>query len=480
MKNKTYMYSCVILLVLAALLLSGCAVGPKYQKPQTIADSAGWSFERRFYDSNDANGIGKWWENFADETTEKLVLEALENNYDIAATAAKVLQAEAEYKIAGGKLLPQVSIGYDGKVVRQNSGPPGSATDGAGEVVKTRTHSPDMTISYVLDLFGKLKHGREAELKDLLQSRANQQAVVNSLIASVVTSRINIATFQKRLAIAMANTESRKNTLEIVERRYRLGLVGPVDVRLARENYAAAKAAEPDMELVLATAQNALDVLLAKPIGSSKHFGQTLPELPSLKPVPIGLPGSLLRRRPDVLEAEMKLQAQNQRIGVSIANMYPDLNFTLGMGWQSNTSERIFVNQAWLYSAVLSVAQPVFQGGQLAAKVDWEKAKFKEFAADYAGTVLTAMREVEDEMVTQQMLTKKLQYVQIQFAEAIAAEKLARDRYSCGVETILSVLETERRRRNSEDSLAILKGQIWTGRVNLFLALGGDWINDSN
>jgi len=476
MKNK--IYSSIIVLMLVALLLSGCMVGPKYEKPKTIADSAQWSFERRFYDSNDANGIGRWWENFADETTEKLVLEALDNNYDIIAAAAKVLQAEAEYKMAGGKLWPQVDIGYDGKVVRQNSGPPGSATAGAGEVTKTRTHNPDMTISYVLDLFGKLKHGRAAELKDLMQTRANQKAVVNSLIASVVTSRINIATFQKRLAIARANTQSRKNTLEIVERRYRQGLVGPVDVRLARENYPAAKAAEPDMELSLATAQNALDVLLARAIGSSKHLSETLPELPSLGPVPIGLPGSLLRQRPDVLEAEMRLQGQNQRIGVSIANMYPDFNFTLGMGWQSNTSGMIFVDQAWFYSALLSMAQPVFAGGQLAAKVDWEEARFKEFAADYAKVVLTAMREVEDEMVTQQMLAKKLQYVQIQFAEASAAEKLARDRYNRGVETILSVLETERRRHNAEDSLAVLKGQIWTGRVNLFLALGGDWVSE--
>ncbi len=463
-----------IFLAASGIFLGGCSVGPKYTHQETLADKAGWSFENASY-STDTNNPGKWWEKFNDKTTDSLVEKAIARNYDIKIAAAQVLQAEASYKIAGGALLPHVTANSDSQLSRQNTGPPGSALENNGTVTKTRTYTNVFSVSYVLDLFGSLRHAKQSQYNKLLASKADKNAVINSLIASVINARVNIATMQNRLSIAKANADSLGKTLDIVEDRYRQGLVGPVDVRLARQNYAAAKSSIPDLELSLRLAQNALDVLVAEQPGKTQPLKDTMADLPLPQTIPVGLPATLLQRRPDVVASELKLKAQNEKIGQSIANMYPSLNFTGSMGWKSNTSEAIFVDEAWLYSAMMSISQPIFMGGQLKAQVEYDKALFSQYASQYAKTVITAMREVEDQAASENLLRKRLEYAQISFDEAKAAEELARDRYSRGVETLLTVLESERRRNTAEDSLASLKGQIWNARVNLFLALGGDW-----
>ncbi len=128
-----------------------------------------------------------------------------------------------------------------------------------------------------------------------------------------------------------------------------------------------------------------------------------------------------------------------------------------------------------MYAAIMGLVQPIFKGGQIRAQIDSAEARYAELAANYAGTVLTAMREVEDALVSEQMLQTQLKHARVQFREASAAESLSRQRYQRGVEGILTILESERRRRISEQEVTILKGQLWTNRVNLFLALGGDW-----
>jgi outer membrane protein TolC len=244
---------------------------------------------------------------------------------------------------------------------------------------------------------------------------------------------------------------------------------------LARENLAAAKAVAPAIELSLIRARNGLDVLLGRRPAASGPLPQTLAELPSLEPVNIGIPAALLDRRPDIIAAEMSLRAANERVGVSIAQLYPDLTLTADLGRSADAWSDIWKDETEIYSAVFRLAQPVFRGGQLRAQVDAAKARYAELAADYAAAVLKALQEVEDALIGEQILQERLEFVQLQFDQALAAERLSQQRYLRGLESILVVLESERRRRNAENALAILKGRIWTTRVNLFLALGGDW-----
>jgi len=457
--------------------LAGCMVGPDYSRPETAADTSAGYFHagKHNEDVNDFADVDRWWERFGDPTTALLVREALENNYSLKAAAARVLQSQAALAETRGRRLPDVSynLGRDRSKRSFNFG--GLGGGGRFSVMST-TWSQDISVTYILDLFGKLRRSERAAWAEMLTAQANGQALINSIIATVINARVNIATIGRRLAIARANTESRQRTLEIVERRYGQGLVGPVDVRLARENLAAAKALEPVIELSLITARHALDVLLAHRPGSSDELPQTLEDLPDLGPVPVGLPAFLLDRRPDVRAAEFSLRAANERIGVSIAQLYPDLTLTGNYGFSADTIEDIFQqDETEMYAAIFRLAQPIFKGGQLRAQIDAAEARYAELAANYAGTVLTAMREVEDALVTEQMLQTSLKHARVRFREASAAESLSRQRYQRGVEGILTVLESERRRRISEQEVTILKGQLWTTRVNLFLALGGDW-----
>ncbi|MHC4436835.1 MAG: efflux transporter outer membrane subunit [Planctomycetota bacterium] len=468
---------CGIFFVLSCAMYTGCMVGPDYSRPETPAETSGAYFhaganEQDVNDFTDADG---WWEGFGDPITAQLVRQALENNYDLKAAAARVLQAQAVLAEMRGRQWPDVSYNIS-RDRSKRSFNLGSGPFGGGRFsVMSTTWAQDFTVNYIVDLFGKLKHSERAAWADMLASEASGQALTNSIIAGVINSRINIATIQRRLSIARANTESRQKTLEIVERRYAQGLAGPVDIRLARENLAASKAAEPAVELSLITARNALDVLLARPPGSSKDLPKTLEDLPDLEPVPIGVPARLLDRRPDVKAAELALRSANERIGVSIARLYPDLNLTANYGANGDEWRDIWQSYSETYALLMRLAQPIFRGGQIRAQIDAAKARYSELAANYAGTVLVAMREVEDALVSEQMLQSQLQYTERRFREAKAAEELSRQRYQQGLSAFLVVLETERRRRIAEEQLIILKRQIWTTRVNLYLALGGDW-----
>jgi len=470
---------CLSLVMGAFCVLGGCTVGPKYSRPETAADTNDGYFHVGAHkeEVSDFNDLDTWWERFGDPTTAVLVCEMLENNYDLKAAAARVIQAQAALAEAHGGRLPDVS--YD--MARSRSKTSFSFGGGFGGLgggrfsFLTETWQQNISVAYMFDLFGKLKHIERSAWAQVLAAEANEQALVNSMIATVIKARIDIATIQGRLAIARANTESRRSMLDVVEKRNSQGQVSPLDVRLARENLEAAKALEPSIEALLAMAHHSLDVLVSRRPGSSEHLPETLSDLPKLDPVPVGVPAALLDRRPDVKSAEMNLRAANEQIGVSIAQLFPDLTLTAAYGGSADRYRDLWEQFSETYSAVFAVRGPIFKGGRLRAQINSAKARYAELAAVYGGIVLTSMREVEDALVREKMQRQQLEHTELQLEQAKAAEDIAKRRYEQGTEGILSVLEAEQRRRIAEEQLVILKGQIWTTRVNLHLALGGDW-----
>ena len=248
-----------------------------------------------------------------------------------------------------------------------------------------------------------------------------------------------------------------------------------MDVYIARENLANARAQKSLIEQTLILTLNALDVLCGQAPAMTGALDRTLPVLPELGPVPAGLPAQLLDRRPDVVAAEMRVAASNERIGVSIAQMYPDLTLTASGGYASDNFRLVTATENQVYSFVMNAAMPIFRGGQLKAGVRAAEAATQQAAANYSGVVLNAMREVEDALVKQQKLTERIEQLTDRFEQARGAERLAVERYRQGLDKILLSLETERRRRQAENELAIAQGNLWKTRVELFLAIGGDW-----
>ena len=191
-----------------------------------------------------------------------------------------------------------------------------------------------------------------------------------------------------------------------------------------------------------------------------------------------GIPAQLLDRRPDLRAAEYRMIASNERIGVALADLYPSLTITAGGGWRGDDVSDLFSAESLFGRLLGELTQTLFAGGRLRAEVDAAKARLQAQANSYANNVLTAMREVEDALVQNHKLNERLAKVNQQVTEARLAEQLSRDRYGRGVEQLLVVLETERRRQIAEDSLLQVELDYWNARIDLHLALGGNWLGD--
>ena len=461
--------------VLTAVIIwcAGCMVGPDYHRPKTTADEAEQFVNRSATtsDCNDFAEAGQWWKRFSDPVTDELVTEALAKNTDLKAAAARLLQARAMLAEVKGARWPQISYGF----ARSRSKMSFNSPFGERRSFLSTTYSQDISVSYVTDLFGKLKRADRAAWAETLAAEANQHALLHTIIAEVVRARAQIATLQRLSAIAKSNTDNWRMSLEVVDRRYIRGLTKPLDVRMARENLAASEAAEIRIERLIATAEFGLDTLVGRRPGSSKPLPETMAELPDPEPIPTGVPAGLLDRRPDITAAEMRLMAATERVGVKIAQLYPDLTLTGSAGFRSDSLSEIFANEGQVYSLLMQIMQPIFRGGQLKAQIDSAKAKVKEETANYAGAILHALREVEDALVRERLLRRQMAALETRLNEARAALDLSQRRYLRGVNSIIVVLETERRKRIAENELAAIKGDIWSARIDLFLALGGDW-----
>jgi multidrug efflux system outer membrane protein len=298
-------------------------------------------------------------------------------------------------------------------------------------------------------------------------------------VASVVRARVLVATADWALEINRQITRSWEATTRTVERRYRSGIAGAVEVHLARENLAAARASEAVFEGQREQARLALDVLVGRRPGSSEMLPATLPQLPALDPVPVGLPIALLDRRPDLRQAEMQLAAATYGVGAALANLYPDLGLSGSIGENGDRINDLDISN-FVYNIIGNLTGPIFTGGQRRADVDAARARAEQAAAGYGGAVLNALREVEDALVMGEATRENFELTTERVSEARAADRIAKERYQRGVESLLTVLETERRLRLAEQANITSTSDVWNARIDLFLAIGGDWDTDRN
>jgi NodT family efflux transporter outer membrane factor (OMF) lipoprotein len=344
--------------------------------------------------------------------------------------------------------------------------------------IESTTYSYNLNVAWQADLFGRLKRTQQATWASLLAEEASREAVVHSVVAAVVRARVLVATAEWALDINNEITKSWESTLRTVERRYRAGIADAVELHLARENFASAQASEAVIAGQLEQARLALDVLVGRRPGSGEDLPDTLPQLPSLDPVPLGLPAELLDRRPDLRQAEMRLSASTYGVGAAIANLYPDLSLTGSVGASADKLNDLTISDGLVYNAVANLIGPLFTGGQRRADVDAAKARAEQATAMYAGAVLNALREVEDALVLSEASQLNREFSDTRAAEARAADRLAKQRYQRGVATLLTVLETERRLRLAEQAIISATADVWNARIDLFLSLGGDWGTD--
>ena len=468
------------------LVLTGCTLGPEPKRPITLADDAPGFVHgpdtntdtRDAVDpeSIDPESIDPWWTSFGDPATAELVELALRQNTDLQVAAARVLEARATLDTARSNLWPTVEASFTTSRTKNSFTLPQ-----VGRVsVYSTTYAPSVDAGYQLDLFGRLERTRQAAWSSLLAEEAARRAVLHTVVAETVRARVRVGTLERSLDLATGIRDSWSGTLESIDRRYRSGLVEALDLRLARENLASAEAAVVEARQALEQARLALDVLVGRRPGTgtvqSTGPAAELPDLPGLEPVPLGLPAELLDRRPDLIQAEMALAAQTARVGVALADLYPSLRLTASAGTSTDSLDDVLSSDAVVYNAVLNLLAPIFDGGRRRAEVAASRARVEQAAAAYAGSVLRALREVEDALVRDRAVDQRLGFLQTRAEEARAADRIARDRYGRGVTPLLQVLDTERRRRGAEQALLAAQADAWNGRIDLYLALGGDWL----
>ncbi len=426
----------------------------------------------------------EWWQQFNNPIINQLVEQALQHNYDLKLAAANVLESQALLDSAFAGFWPSLNLGYTPQrnfistATRFTGNGAGGFISNSSSGQFSSRHAVTLLLSWQLDLFGRLRHAYSAAQADLVALEKDREALTNSLIANVLRQYVELMINIQRLQVAKQIVASRELTLATVDRRYRRGVSGAsaVDVRLARENMLSAQANQTAMELNVELASHALDLLLGQVPVSRCYEDSKLTRLPVLDKQITGIPVHLLDRRPDLKAAEFRTIANKQRIGVAMADLYPDLTLSGRLGTNTNSLSQFLSIDNLIASVAGELVTTLFQGGRLRAQVVAAQARLQAQAAQYSQIVLTAVREVEDALVSNRLLDQRIAQINLQLSEAKQAETLAKQRYGRGIESLLVVLETERRRQTAEDLRLQVEQQRWNSRINLYLAIGGEWL----
>jgi len=468
-----------LIVMCVAVCVTGCRVGPSYKRPDTVVndvDRFGW-LPADWDDANEPNAVGPWWQQFNDPVLEDLVDQALMANADILVALATLDQTRALVQQAHGIRFPEVTYGGARDRMRQSFsfGPLGGRI-----VFLNETYSQGFNLSYMLDIFGALKRSHQAAIKDMLASEADCEALMHAIVAQVVGTRIEMVTQLRLLKITNATISSWEQTLKVTQQRYEGGLTSPLDTYFAKQNLASAKAQKTILSQQLTLLTHAINVLCGNVPSHALDTKILLADMPPLNSGPVGIPAKLLDRRPDVRAAEVRLAAATDRVGVSMAQLYPDLIVTASGGLVGDKFYEAYDINNRVYSLGLNVTGPLFNGGRLRAGVKAAKAAAEQATQQFAGKVLTALQEVEDALATEHYIRQRIEHYEESSQLSEEAEALARRRYLEGAESILTVLETERAKRLSQDLLVHAQGQLWLARVQLYLASGGDWAAPSS
>jgi multidrug efflux system outer membrane protein len=457
--------------VLLAATLSGCMVGPDYRRPEVSAPAA-WRLA-----STEASEISNaaWWEQFQDPALTSLVRQAIENNKDLEIATANVDQAFAQYGITRSALFPQVDANASATRERasENSGPI-RVPSGRAEF---RDFNVNLSASFELDVWGRLRRATEAARAGLLGSEEGRRTVVLTLVSSVANGYIQLRALDRQLEIARSTAQSLGEAARLQRVRFREGAVPESDFRQAESQYQTAAAQVPELERQVARQENFISVLLGRnpgPIERGREIDALL--FPAL---PEGLPADLLERRPDIRQAEQNLIAANADIGVAKAAYFPRISLTAMLGLESAELSDLFKGPSKTWSYGVGVTLPIFNAGRIRNQVAQTEAFQRQMLSTYQKSIIVAFQEVEDALVDR---TKFAQTREVQARNVAALQRfrdLAALRYKEGATIYLEVANAEQSLFNAQLAYVATQSQLFQSYANLYKAMGGGWVADA-
>jgi len=469
----------VTVLLTSAVLLGGCArIRPA--QPEIVALTS-WSAAGPDTVQSPTGDLSQWWTRLGDPVLSDLIAQALNKNTSLRTAQANLREARAERNYAAANRFPTITGTASGSGSQSNS--PG----GSGENV----FSAELDASWDPDVFGAKRQALRAADADLATSAADLQTVQVSLIAELATDYVDLRSYQTRLEIARRNQASQAETLQLTEWRAQAGLVSSIDVEQARSNLEQTRAAIPTLETSSAQSKHELSVLLGL------TPGELNPQLATTAPIPsapdtlmVGIPAETLRQRPDVRAAEQKIVAETARLWQKNAARYPTFSLSgsfileqllggtaLGVVTGS-TFTSLTADTTATGSGLGSITQTFFDRGRIRQQIEIQNAVQEQAVISYESTVLTALKDVENALVSFQNSRQRLQALNQASEAARNAARLAQNRYSAGLIDFQTVLDTERTALTIEDSVAQTQADRTTSLIQLYKALGGGWQAD--
>jgi NodT family efflux transporter outer membrane factor (OMF) lipoprotein len=412
-----------------------------------------------------------WWRGFRSPELTTLMEEAQKVNLDIAAATARFIQADAQARIAGAALLPNLS-GSGSQTYSRTSGASASGLTNGGR--ETVNYSSSLSASYEFDFWGKNRDAAQAAEETAIANRFDRDVVALTTLTSVANAYFQVLASQDRLRTARQNIASATRILEAIKQRLKAGTGNDLDVAQQEAVLANQRAAVPPLRQTLALNINALATLVARPPESVNVTGGSLNQMSSPRVTP-GLPSELLTQRPDIRRQEAQLASATANVGNARAQFFPSIQLTGQGGYQSSALVSLFQPHAAFFSVVGSLTQPIFDGGKILGNFEFTRARQDELLQAYRKSVVSAFADVDNALVSIKETTVKLRLQREVLAASRRAFQLSEQQLRAGTADIITVLNTQVTLFQAEDSLWQAQLARLLAIVSLYQALGGGW-----
>ncbi|SDU95603.1 efflux transporter outer membrane subunit [Pseudomonas mucidolens] len=467
-------------LLVSASLMAGCAVGPDYHRPDAPL-SARYLGQPSVGQRSAATpaDLVAWWEGFGDPALSRFITRALEQNLDLAQASARVAQARASLGAANAALLPSGNVsGQATRAYQSIETPLGQVLNSTpGYDRHGNAYELNLDASWEVDLFGGLRRGREAARAEYQASEAGASATRLAVAAQTADIYVTARGLQTRLVIAKRQVKTQQDLLEKVQLLYSKGLAADYQVRQTEGSLAQVQATVPALRMGLDAAMNALDVMLGTPPGTHRAQlanAQGIPIAPQI--TAMGSPADLLRRRPDIIAAERRLEASNARIGEAIAEYYPQFSLSALLGSATAvSSSNLFSSGASQTAGVLGLRWRFFDFARINAQIEQAKGQEAEALAAYRQSVLRATEDVENAFSA--MANRESQVTTLSRGEAslTQARQSSFIAYQKGTASLIDVLNADETLLQASDARAQARTDSARAAIAAFRALGGGW-----
>lgn len=450
-----------LLAVAVTLALSGCAslvprsteVAPAIPAQWPAAAAAG---------TVDVADIG-WRDFFVDPRLQSVINQSLDNNRDLRVAVLNVEKARAQYRIQRADRVP--AVGVQGQMTRSGGDAPVSEQFSANLGV----------VEFELDLFGRVRNLSQAALQQYFAEAANRRSAQLSLVAEVANAWLTLGADNEQLRIAQATLASYEDSLRLTEARRQLGGASALELSQTRTLVETARTDVARFAGQVSQDRNALVLLAGGPVDDTLLPTTEVTEVAALRPLPAGVPGEVLLRRPDVMAAEHTLLSANANIGAARAAFFPSISLTGSIGSASSELSSLFDSGTRVWSFMPKLNLPIFQGGKLRANLGVATADRDIALAQYEKAIQSGFREAADALVLNDSLDAQLASQQALVAAAEQAQTLSQARYDAGLDSFLTLLDARRTAYTARKSLVSTQLAQQSNQVALYKVLGGGW-----